>query len=67
MTFRPSARPTTPCAYGVVGFGGSTYRGTELPSELYVFEQQAPALYAMDPLSLSRSLSLSLSLYAYAT
>ena len=49
MTLRPSARPTTPCVYGVVGFGASTYRGTELPSGLHVLEQQAPALYAMDP------------------
>ena len=38
VTLRPLARSTTPCVYGVVDFGVSTDRGTELPSGLYVFE-----------------------------
>ena len=49
MTLRPSARPTTPCFFGVAGFGVPADRGTELQSWLSPSELASPSLYASEP------------------
>ena len=49
VTLRPSARPTTPCFFGVAGFGVPADRGTELQSWLSPSELASPSLYASEP------------------